>query len=442
MPTNAWASRAPDFASVILEESHDIPNVDLSVVLLSGSAADPAGKWGLSRFTAEMLLRGTKTRDNVKLAVELDQLGSELSVAPGTDSLSLSGETLTRNLDAFLTIVADVVTNPAFDLKEFDKLKALTLDQLKQANEDDQGLARRKMREFADAGHPYGHDSRGTVATVSTFTLDDVKKFYEKHWVAGNIVIGAGGDLDKKELGIALGVHFAAVRPGPRTGPVSFQDPPRPKGRQFLLVDKPERNQAQIYFALPGIPAKHSDAFSLMLANEVLGGGRFSTVLMREVRVKRGLSYGAYSFLTRRHGADMIGVWVFPESKKVIETLELIFKLSSDHATTGFAQADFDDAKSYLVKKYPFLIDTAQKRMSQRLEVYTLGLPDDYVSTYRANLERVTREDAMKAAKKYFTPDNVFIAIVCTASGLKDAVAKLPGVTSVEVKAFDQDPAL
>lgn len=413
----------------IVEEDHSLPIIRIYTVLRSGSIWDPKQYEGLTAFMGEMMLRGTKNRSRSQITDELDQLGADISVDVGSESISVTGYTLTRNLDQFLEIYGDVILNPSFDAKELEKLKRETLSDLKQMRENDQELVGRFFKRELFQKHPYGMSTDGMESTVSRIYRDKVVEIYQRFFVRDNIFFSAVGDLNAKALGEKLASMFSTL---PQRKTAAFQYPKFDpiKGRTLLLVNKPERTQTQIMIGHYGIEVTHPDYFPLMIANNAFGGS-FTSRLMHEVRVKRGWSYGAYSWFRPRLKPGEFSMWVMPASKDTLPTLKLMLELYEAYAKEGITQEEFDRSKKNLVNEYAFKIDTAAKRVGQYISIELMGLPKDYLETYQANLKKVTLEEANQVIQKISNPKDLVMTMVCTASEFKK---QLPSVLGKDIQ--------
>ncbi len=425
-------------AVALLVEDHALPQVRFGVTLRVGAAADPVGKEGLARLTASMLLRGAGERSRAQIEEGVDSLGSTLDVAAGHTSLSLDGDALSRNLDPFLALLADVLLRPTFPEEELARLKRETVSELQSLRDDDQRLAARFFRQQVFAGHPYGRPALGRVSTVKAITRADVAGFYERHFVAGNIVLSAAGDVTEKELSAALARHFPALPPGKATA-AKLPPAPRPKGRRVVLVDKPERTQVQAFLGHEGIAASHPDRHALALANTAFGG-TFTARLMQEIRVKHGWSYGAYSRLGVDRDAGNFYLWLFPKTADAPAALRRSLELYEELVARGLKPEELEFAREYRINAFSFATDTSGKHVDELVRVEVLGLPRDWLDTYVTRVREVTADAVQAAVKRHLHPGDLVVTILCTADELVRAVQELPGVTGApERLPYDSD---
>ncbi|MBI2645572.1 MAG: insulinase family protein [Deltaproteobacteria bacterium] len=274
----------PTGQKIIISEDKSLPVTHIYAVLKSGSIWDPPEMEGITDLMGDMLMRGTQTRTREQLRDELDLLGAEIDIDVGHESITIVGQTLTRNLDPFLSIFSDVVLHPKFDSKEVEKLKREAISDLKQMRENDQALVGRFFARELFKGHPYGMSPSGKESTIPRITDKKIQEFYKKTITAENVFFAAAGDLDSQSLSQKIGEHFKSLPKG-NSSSFSYPKAPKVEGKHILLIDKPARTQTQIIIGHMGIDVLNPDFFPLIVANNAFGGG-FTARLMHEVRVK------------------------------------------------------------------------------------------------------------------------------------------------------------
>jgi len=422
---------------LIIAEDKSLPVCYVYAILKTGAIWDSPRDEGLTMLTGDMLLRGTTTRTREALQDALDQLGADMDVSVGAESIMVAGQTLKRNLDAFLEIFADVILHPRFDDLELQKEKREMIADLKQLREHDQALAQRFFKRALFEGHPYGLNVEGRESTLIHLTRKKVIERYHQFFARENLFFAASGDMDTKSFANKLSAYFKDFPKG-KISAFAYPAQKQKKGIHILLVDKPARTQSQIIIGHLGIDAHHPDFFPLLVANNAFGGG-FTARLMQEVRVKRGWSYGAYSNYTPRKKPGEFTIWVFPGAQETVDTLKLVLNLYQEYVDQGITEEEFNRSKSNLINEFAFKIDTAKKRVSQLALIELLDLPSDYLDTYQDKLKQVTLSEAIAAVQRQATPQNLTITIVCTASQLKRQLKALGKSIQITVKSYKAD---
>ena len=421
-----------------VESSSAVPLVSIVVSVRSGAIADPQGKDGVCRFAARMLRRGGGGMSAQEIEATIDRLGGELALDVGPSTVSLHGQVIRRNVDLFVELIARILGEPAFDEEEIARLRRETAAELVESRDSDRALANLAFRRSLFTDHPYARSAAGRPSTIAGIRRDDVVEAYARHFVRGDLVIGFAGaitDDEAKRLGESLA---ACVREGPRLA----MKPPEPSpraGRHLVFVDKPERTQTQTLIGSLGTWPHDDDHFPLVTGTAVLGG-TFTSRMMREIRSKRGWSYGTSARLSierRRHAFTMSAA---PGAADCAPCVELELGLLEDFVEKGITKKELGFIKNYLVRSYAFEVDTAPKRLGQAIETELLELPADYHTRYVDHVREVTLEQANAAAATRLSAKDVVIIVVGTASDTLDAVVKkIPDLASSAVVPFDTD---
>ncbi len=425
----------PSGTVLLVEESHALPLVHIGVSLRTGSVHDPRGAEGLFRTTARLLRMGSRGRSAGEVEERIDALGAQLSIGCAPSYIHFGGVVVASNLEPFFALVGQLLTAPALRNQDLARVRRETLAELSSLCDDDRSLAARHFRAFAFGKHPYGRPVMGTTASVSRVTRQAVLSHYEKHFVAGNVVVGMAGAVDSERAQELVAKH---LRFAPGQPPAESVAAPRmPKGRRVLIVDKPERTQTQILIGTLGTQVDDPDHTALQVANTIFGG-LFTARLTHEVRSKRGLSYGASSSLGHDRVRELWSMWTFPAAKEARACIDLQLGLFDTLVKDGVKPSELRIAKSFLTKSHAFEIDTAAKRLDQAVETEIFELPADYHSGFLARVAAVTRGDANAALKKRLSRRNQTIVVVATAKEVRKQLAAIPKVHEVQVVPFSR----
>lgn len=431
--------QAPPKAILLPDAATKLVFIDIS--FQSGSVADPAGKSGLASLMASMLLRGTKRKDAKKFHHELDNLGGELYLGKYMESIRIMGEVLAENADAFVDLIAELLSEPGFREEEFLKLQTQTLSLLQDEMGSDGDIAERRFQEYALAGHPYARITSGSLRSIPRITVSDCEQFYRQHCHRGVGMVAATGGLTKKKLEAIAARIEAAMNPAGEPS-VIVSAPEFLPGRRLVMLDKPERTQSQIYIASPGV-SQHDPLFhALAIGSHVFGGGSFSAWLMREVREKRGWSYGAYGGFRSARNPLYFSMHTTPSNKDTGPAVALMLELFEKLAKKGISKAEFTFAKQSLVNQSAFLQDTLKKRVNNKVSEVLLGLPKGFYDQYQAKLRKVTHAQVQAALKQRLKPKDLFLLVLGTVDAWKgDLLPVLPKAV-VEQYSFTEEPSV
>lgn len=422
-------------ATVLLEESHAIPIFSIHVTTKCGAAHDPPGKIGLARVTTRMLLRGCEGADATKIEELLDQLGAEAGEETTAASTSLSAQGISRNIDAIVELLARIVGAPTFASADFARLiREMDADQL-EMRDDDRTLAERGLRRVVFGEHVYGRVT--TRASLAKLTLDDVRGFHARCFTRKNMVVSIAGDVTAEHAKVVVERLLARIPEG-TTVPDPTPEPTATKGRRLLFVDKPERTQTQIYIGALGTSPHDPDHVPLVIGDAVLGGS-FTSRLMREVRSKRGWSYGASSRLDVARRRHWFSAHTFPKATDAAACIALELSLIDDWVKKGISPRELSFIKKFLVRGYAFEIDTAPKRVQMAADIELFDWPADFHTGYLDRVKAASLEDVNGAIARRISLPDLAVVLVGTASEILEDVKKaIPDLASTEVVSFEE----
>ncbi|MHB8877268.1 MAG: M16 family metallopeptidase [Myxococcaceae bacterium] len=417
---------------VIVARRGPLPLVAIRLVVRAGSAVDPQGKFGLADFTARLMRRGTSklSADEISEAVEF--VGGSLSTSAGEDYLSVSISAPAEHLVPMLDIMGQLVREPTFPQGEVDSAKKRVLAQLANELDDPAAIAERALVQAYWGAHPYGHELQGRAADVKGFTRDDLVAFHKGKLGPRIATLVVVGELEPKKVFAAVERSFAGWTGGPAAAPVlPTLEKPASAG-QIVLVDKPDQTQTQVRIGERGVARGHPDYFPIVAFNTVLGGS-FTSRLVTQVRVKRGLSYGIGSHFDGLAAGGMFSVSTFTKTEATREILDVTLAEVAKMRAKGPTPVELATAKSYLNALYPSRIETNEGVSGALADIALYGLPKDFVETFRERLGQVTKDQAAGAARQYLFEDKPVIVLVGNAAKVRPLVEGLGKVTVKKV---------
>jgi zinc protease len=422
---------------VFVEESHALPLVHFQVIIPEGSMGDPPGREGLTRLAARMLRRGTSARDARSIDEAIDALGAELSIDTNPSFVRIAGSVIRRSLEPMLALVSELLHSPTFPEAELEQLRRESIAALLELTDNDQGLCAVQFRRALFRGHPYARSVLGTRASILAIEHAEVVTRYREVLARRARLVTFSGAITRAEAEALAARHLDSpeARETQRTRP---PEPSAPRGRQLIIVDKPERTQTQIQLGALGTHPRDDDHTALLVGNAVFGG-TFTARLMRAVRSERGWSYGASSRLAIDRVREAFSVWTFPAASDAAPCIELELSLLQAWIQDGITPDELAFVKSYLVKSHAFSVDTADKRVEHALDVCLYDLPDDYFSAYTTRIEQVTLEQVNAALKRRLSAQGLVITVLATEPEIGAALRHLPNLDSVQVIPFDVD---
>ncbi|MET0274236.1 MAG: pitrilysin family protein, partial [Phenylobacterium sp.] len=405
---------------VIVAQSSKLPLVSASLLVRTGAWADPQGLAGAASMTAGMLTEGTRTRSSQQIASQIEALGATLSSDGGIEFSSVGLSAMPDKLTAAMAIMADVARNPAFAPEELERQRQLALDSLQVSYQEPGSIAGFASAPVVFGGTPFGHVADGTPASIAKLSPADLARIHQAYFRPDNAILVLTGDLTP-EQGFALAQQafgdWARPADPPPAQPVIT---PRPSPR-VVAVDLPGTGQAAVTVVKPSIARKDPDYYPALVANSILGSG-YSSRLNQEIRIKRGLSYGAGSSISTRRTTGAFSARAQTKNESAPEVLDLIKAEMKRLADQPPAPEELKARKSVLVGGFGRSLETTGglAGILGSLAVYDIGL--DEVAAYTGKVEAVSAEQVQAFARRELDPAAASVIVV------GDGKAFLPGL--------------
>lgn len=417
----AWAEveiqdvTSPKGIKAWLVEEHSIPFTALELRFRGGTSLDSPGKRGAINLMTGLIEEGAGDLDARAYARKLESLAASFGYDVGDDTLSISARFLTENRDEVIDLLRTTLLEPRFDQDAVDRVRAQVISSLKSNAKDPNSIASKSVREMIYGDHPYATDGQGTIESVSALTRDDIVDAHAGVLVRDQLYVGAVGDITAEELGSLLDELLADL---PETGRAipSKADLNLTGGVTVVDFDTP---QSQVLFSQGGIDRDDEDFFAAYVMNHILGGGSFESRLMEEVRVKRGLTYGVYSYLLPKDLASLYMGSVASGNDRVAEAIEVIQKEWAKVASDGVTAEELKDAQTYLTGAYPLRFDGNGQIAGIMVGMQMQDLPIDYIATRNDKVNAVTLEDIKRVAGELLNPDQLHFTVVGKPVGLE-----------------------
>lgn len=374
-----------------------VPLIAMEYSFGGGAAQDPKDKAGTANLVADLLDEGSGDLDSKTFHERLDRRAIELSFSAARDTFRGSLRMLRDNKDEAFDLLRSALTAPSFNTVDVERIRSQVIAGLRRDTTNPTSLASRKFLEVAFGDHPYGRPTNGTLDSVPTITVPDLKEYVRRVLAKDTLKIAVVGDVDPATLGKLLDQTFGSLPAKASLNAVPDIDVARPPQRAFVALDVP---QTVITFGGPGVKRSDPTFMAAYVVNHILGGGGLSSRLYREVREKRGLAYSVYeSLLWMEHSALFIGN-TGTRADRAGETLDAVEKEVRRIAEEGPTQKELDEAKSYLKGSQMLALDTSSKLAQALLQYQQDKLPIDYIEKRNAIVDAVTMDDAKAAAKR------------------------------------------
>lgn len=394
-------------------EAPEIPFVALEIRFRGGATLDPVGKEGVTTLMAGLLEEGTGDLDAQGFAAARDDLAARYGFGGSKEEVSVSARFLTENRDASVELLRRALNEPSFPAEAIERVRGQIIQGLIADQQSPDAKASEAFRKLTFGDHTYGRPSDGTLETIPTLTAEDIKAAYKAALARDRVSVAAVGDITADELGplidkLLMGLPATGA---PLAGPAKVN-----LAGQVEVVDFPGP-QSVILFGQEGISLKDPDYVTAFVISEILGGGRFGTRLMTEVREKRGLTYGISAGLSEYDQASLIIGQVQTGNATAAETIKVI--RDEWARISQIDEAELASIKTYLTGAYPLRWDGNANIASALVSLQMMGYPVDYPAKRNSLVEAVTLVDAKRVAARLYDPKKLSFVVVGTPVGLE-----------------------
>jgi zinc protease len=421
--------------TVLAAERGLLPLVVIRLVVRAGSASDPPDKHGLADFTARLLRRGTARMSADEIDEAIEFVGASFSVGINEDLVSFFITTPAEHFPAMMDVLGQLVREPSFPEREVEQARERVLAQFTNDLDDPSTVADRAFTRTLWGEHPYGHDVGGSAAHVRTFTREDAVRFHHERMgprVALLVVVGA---VSPKQVAEEAQRAFAGWEGGPEA-PRVVPAGGKVATSRVLLVDKPDQTQSQVRLGGPGFHIGHADYFPCTAMNIALGGG-FTSRLMNEVRVERGLTYGISSYFETMNAGGVFGITTFTQTERTREIIDVTLGEVAKVREEGIPAAELKKAQRYLAGLYPLRTETNESVAAVISDIRVHRLGDDWVEKFRERLLAVKPKQTVEVAAKYLFPKAPLLVVLGKASEVKKQLKGLGPVTVVPASEYE-----
>jgi len=429
----------PNGLRVVTVERHDLPLVTASLVALGGAATDPAGKAGASSLSAELMTKGTTTRSATEIARAVESLGGSIAAGASDDGATIDMTVPSAQADTAMTILADVATHPAFAQAEIDRARTQSIDGLNVAMKNPAQLSAMVADRVVYGTRAYGQPLSGTPASLKALTRADLTTAYARSWKPGQTTLVFVGDVTPAQARALAERHLGGWRVAGATASTAKPAEPAFPAPRVIVVDMPDAGQAGVVVARSGIRRADDRYYPLAVANTVLGGG-FSSRLNQEIRIKRGLAYGAGSSVQAGRDIGMISARTQTKNPSAAEVVGLIDAEMTRLGAAPVPQDELATRQAVLVGGFGRTIETTDG-IADILAGYTLqGVPLEELGRYIPRVQAVDPAAVRSASATLLDPKAASIVIVGDAKQFLPALKTThPNVEVIPADAVNLD---
>jgi len=388
----------------------EIPMIDMRLVFDAGSSRD-ADLPGLAAIAIGLMDEGSGDWNADDIADRFENVGALYSASLQRDMATISLKSLSaaKFFDSALDTFVEVVTSPSFPKSDYLRLKNMARVNLQAQEEDPASIAEKAFYRALYGDHPFASPINGTSATIEAITLRDVKEYYQRYFVARNAVLAIVGDIDRahaEAVAAKIGKGLSAGEPATELAAVKAL-----QTRQLIQIPFPSK-QAHVYLGQPGIRRDDPDYFPLYVGNHILGGSGFNSRLVKEVRVKRGLSYSIYSYFLPQNERGPFEVVLQTRTDQVHEAAALVNKTIARFVEDGPSETELEASIKNITGGFPLRIDSNSDIVAYLAVIGFYHLPLDYLDTFNDKIKLVSKQDIKQAFKKRLDIDRMVTVIV------------------------------
>jgi len=416
---------------IFLQEDHELPFINGSILIRGGSRDEPDAKAGLVSIYGETWrTSGTATVDGDKLDDQLEAKAASIETGGGTASTSLTWSSLKGDFDSVFASTMDLLLHPTFKADKLQLAKGQAETEISRRNDDANGIAiREAVKLVYGARNPYAR--RPEYATVDAITLDDLKAWHDKTVLPNNMIVAVSGDFDGAAMETKIRAAFEPLPRGEKfeSAKVTFTDPKQ----SVNFVEKSDVNQSNVVIVGLGTERSNPDYYALSVMNEIFSGG-FGSRVVQNVRTKLGLAYSVSgSFSAAYDHPGIFYVLAATKSDSTVAATNAMLAEVSRLKTDPPTAAELSKAKDQVLNSFIFHYDSPDKTLNEQVTLAFYGYPADTLEKYKAGIEKVTASDVTRVANKYIDVSKLAIIVVGNEAEIKPPLSTLGKVTNIDI---------
>lgn len=416
---------------IFLQEDHELPFVDGTILIRGGSRDQPADKVGMVTMYGESWrTSGSTAKPGDALDNELAEKAASIETGGGSATTSLSWGSFKQDFDTVFAEAMDLLLHPDFKADKLAIAKRQVETAISRRNDNPDAIAVREATKIVyGPTSPYGRQAE--YKTVEAVTLDDLKAWHNRTVAPNNMIVAVGGDFDSTEMEQKLRKVFEPLPRGTAMQPIQVDFPgPRPG---VYFASKPDVNQTTVEVVGLGTERNNPDYYALTVMNEIFSGG-FGSRLVQSVRTRLGLAYDVGGSFGAQY--DHPGVFQSEAGTKSASTVAATKAVLDEIARLKTAPptvTEMRKAKDQVMNSFIFRYDTPEKVLNEQVTLAFYGYPPDYLEKFRSGVEKVTAADVTRVAQKYIDPGKLAIVVVGNGSEIKPPLSALGTVTDLDI---------
>ncbi len=419
-------------ATVLLMPRKDVPLIAANLAVRGGALADAPGKEGTADLLGEMLSKGAGSRSALQFAHTVDGAGGSIGFGSSREAITANAQFLSKDSTLMLSLLADALLRPTMQAAEFDKLRKRAIDGIANAKDSDpRQLIVIYSGGWLFRGHPYGRSTGGDETSLATITLADLQAFRQQQMGGDRLVIAIAGDFDATAVTAQVRQAFGGWPKAAGTLP-RVAAKARESGRRVLLVDKP--GATQTYFALANVGSKRGDpAEAAQDLVQTAFGGRFTSMLNTELRVKSGLTYGAGSRIERPRLPGAASITSFTKTDSTKAAIDLAIATLDRLHQDGLDAAMLQSAKNYIAGQFAPSMETAPQLAGAIAWLALHGDGRDYIDGYLGQVAAATPAQVAAARAVFPASQDLVIVAIGDAAKIREVMQGYGPLTEMKL---------
>ncbi len=394
---------------VIFEKQTTLPILNMQLVFQNSGSIQDKDLNGIASFSALLLNEGTKRLGSTTFASKLESNAISINATSGFETFVIEVSSLKEVNNKAFKFLKELLEDPNYDNKVIDKIKTIQIGSLKRKENDYDYISRNLLKKILFKDTPLQYPSSGTIQSISKIKLEDVKKFIKNTFNLSNLIIVAGGDIEFEELEQNIINTLKTLNVGKKKELETFEIKAQPTTKELIK----DTQQAYIYFGskFNAFP-KDEDVYMAKVASFILGGSGFGSRLMEEIRVKRGLAYSAYGYVSINKSHSYFTGYLQTKLESAKEAQKLVVKIVNDFVKEGVTKEELEAAKNFLTGSEPLRTETLSQRLNRAFNLYYKGIEQDYTQKELEKIQNLELEDLNNYIKSHIEIKDLSFSIV------------------------------
>ena len=383
---------------VVFEKDTNLPILNLQLIFKNSGYIQDNGKSGVASISAKLLNEGTKKLGSTKFAQKLENSAISLHTSTGFETFVIELSSIKDVHEKGLKLLKELLEDPNYDEKTLNKIKTIQIGSLKRKENDFDYIASKNLKKLIFKDTALEKPSSGSIESISKLKIIDIKKFLGSALDLNNLIIVAGGDFEYDELipKIKKLIKILDAKNKNELKNVIVSD----ESKIDTLLK--ETQQAYVYFGSPfNVKVNDKDSYMAKVASFILGGSGFGSRLMEEIRVKRGLAYSAYGYISQNKSHSFFTGYLQTKLETADEAKELVISIIDDFVKKGVSKEELQAAKNFLLGSEPLRTETLSQRLNRAFTLYYRGLEQSHSKKELEKIENIKLEDLNNYIKSH-----------------------------------------